>query len=126
WSHPAAALLMPTGRREEPLSDGVLHRLAAGLGADVPFFLRPGPQLATGDGTTLEPTAVPRDYSVLLAPPYGAAKASTADVYTAFDARRGHVGFDERRAGLLHALEERDRLCRPPPRPPDGLPPRPP
>src|SRR4029078_12867014 len=107
WSHPAAALLMPTGRREEPLSDGVLHRLAAGLGADVAFFLRPGPQLATGDGTTLEPTAVPPHYSVVLAPPYGAAKASTADVYTAFDARRGHVGFDERRAGLLHALEER-------------------
>src|SRR4029078_11639683 len=105
WSHPAAALLMPTGRREEPLSDGVLHRLADGLGADVPFFLRPGPQLATGDGTTLAPTAVRRDYCGGLALPHGAVKASTADVYAAFDARRGHVGFDERRSALLHALE---------------------
>jgi len=117
-SDAAAALLLANGLLDEPLSDGVLHRLAAGLGADVPFFLRPGPQLATGDGTTLEPTAVPRDYSVVLALPYGAAKASTADVYTAFDARRGHVGFDERRAGLLHALEECagvDDLARLPP-----------
>ena len=72
----------------------------------MPFFLRPGPQLATGDGTTLEPTALPRDYSVVLALPHGAVKASTADVYAAFDARRGHAGFDERRAALLHALEE--------------------
>jgi 4-diphosphocytidyl-2-C-methyl-D-erythritol kinase len=117
-SDAAAALVLANGLLDEPLSDGVLHRLAAGLGADVPFFLRPGPQLATGDGTTLEPTAVPRDYSVVLALPYGAAKASTADVYTAFDARRGHVGFDERRAGLLHALEECagvDDLARLPP-----------
>ena len=105
-SDAAAALLLANGLLDEPLSDGVLHGLAAGLGADVPFFLRPGPQLATGDGTTLEPTAVPRDYSVVLALPHGAVKASTADVYAAFDARRGHVGFDERRAGLLHALEE--------------------
>jgi len=105
-SDAAAALLLANGHLDEPLSDGVLHGLAAGLGADVPFFLRPGPQLATGDGTTLEPTAVPRDYSVVLALPHGAVKASTADVYAAFDARRGHVGFDERRAGLLHALEE--------------------
>ena len=48
----------PLGRR--------LHDLAAELGADVPFFLQDGPQLATGDGTTLEPLELPRDYSVLL------------------------------------------------------------
>jgi len=103
-SDAAAALLLANGLLDEPLADGVLHRLAAGLGADVPFFLDPGPQLATGDGTTLEPSALPRDYSVVLALPHGAVKASTADVYAAFDARRGHVGFDERRAGLLQAL----------------------
>jgi len=105
-SDAAAALLLANGLLDEPLADGVLHRLAAGLGADVPFFLHPGPQLATGDGTTLEPSALPRDYSVVLALPHGAVKVSTADVYAAFDARRGHVGFDERRAGLLQALED--------------------
>jgi 4-diphosphocytidyl-2-C-methyl-D-erythritol kinase len=103
-SDAAAALLLANGLLDEPLADGVLHRLAAGLGADVPFFLDPGPQLATGDGTTLEPSALPRDYSVVLALPHGAVKVSTADVYAAFDARRGHVGFYERRAGLLQAL----------------------
>ena len=36
--------------------------------------------------------------------PYGAAKSSTADVYAAFDERRGEVGYEDRRAGLLQAL----------------------
>lgn len=105
-SDAAAALRLANDLLETPLPTDELDSIAAWLGADVPFFLRPGPQLATGDGTSLEPTAVPRDYSVVLALPHGAVKASTADVYAAFDARRGHVGFDERRAGLLHALEE--------------------
>ncbi len=105
-SDAAAALLLANGLLDEPLPDRVLHRLAAELGADVPFFLHRGPQLATGDGTTLEPTALPREYSVVLALPHGAVKASTADVYAAFDARRGPVGFHERRTGLHHALEE--------------------
>ena len=104
-SDAAAALLLANGLLDEPLPDDALHRLASALGADVPFFLRPGPQLATADGTTLEPAALPRDYAVLLALPQGAAKASTADVYASFDARRGEVGFDGRRKALLDALE---------------------
>ena len=104
-SDAAAALLLANSLLDEPLSDGALHELAASLGSDVPFFLHPGPQLATGDGTTLEPTVLPRGYSVVLALPRGAVKTSTADVYSAFDARRGEVGFGERRAALLDALE---------------------
>ena len=104
-SDAAAALLLANGLLDESLSDGVLAELAASLGSDVPFFLHPGPQLATGDGTTLEPTVLPRDYSVVLALPRGAVKTSTADVYAAFDARRSVAGFDERRAALLDALE---------------------
>jgi 4-diphosphocytidyl-2C-methyl-D-erythritol kinase len=40
--------------------------------------------------------------------PNGVSKSSTADVYDAFDARGGQVGFDERRALLLEALEDVD------------------
>jgi 4-diphosphocytidyl-2-C-methyl-D-erythritol kinase len=108
-SDAAAALLTANGLLDEPLSDGVLHGIAAGLGADVPFFLRAGPQLATGDGTTLEAMTLPRDYSVVLALPHGAVKTSTADVYAAFDGRHGDVGFDGRRAELLAALAACDR-----------------
>jgi 4-diphosphocytidyl-2-C-methyl-D-erythritol kinase len=105
-SDAAAALLLANGLLDDPLPDDALHEIAAGLGADVPFFLQPGPQLATGDGTTLRSTPLPRDYSVVLALPRGAAKASTADVYAAFDARDGARGFDERRAELSAALEQ--------------------
>jgi 4-diphosphocytidyl-2-C-methyl-D-erythritol kinase len=107
-SDAAAALLLANGLLDDPLSMDALHEVAAALGADVPFFLHPGPQLATGDGTTLEPATLPRDYSVVLALPHGAVKASTASVYAAFDAREGELGFDERRAGLLGTLEECD------------------
>jgi len=92
-SDAAAALLLANGLLDESLSDGVLAELAASLGSDVPFFLHPGPQLATGDGTTLEPTVLPRDYSVVLALPRGAVKTSTADVYAAVrrTLRRGRL-----------------------------------
>ncbi len=104
-SDAATALRLANELLDAPLSDGALEQLAATLGADVPFFLHTGPQLATGDGTTLTPVALPRDYSVVLALPRGAVKTSTADVYVAFDERRGEIGFDDRRAALLGALE---------------------
>lgn len=105
-SDAAAALLLANGMLDDPHPDDVLHGIAAGLGADVPFFLHPGPQLATGDGTSLEPVGLPRDYAVALALPHGAVKTSTAGVYAAFDARRGDAGFEGRRATLLAALEQ--------------------
>ena len=104
-SDAAAALRLANGFLRTPLGDEELDTIAASLGADVPFFLRSGPQLGTGDGTTLAEVALPRDYTVLLALPNGDAKTSTADVYAAFDDRGGHAGFDERRARLLSALE---------------------
>ncbi len=110
-SDAAAALLLANGLLDDPLPLDALHVIAAGLGADVPFFLHPGPQLATCDGTTLEPMSLPRDYSVVLVLPRGAAKASTADVYAAFDARDGASGFDERRRKLFAALERCDRAA---------------
>jgi 4-diphosphocytidyl-2-C-methyl-D-erythritol kinase len=102
----ATALVLANGLAETPLPAAELERLAASLGADVPFFLHDGPQLGTGDGTALEPLDLPRAYSVLLALPHGASKASTASVYAAFDARGGAGGFEARRAALLDALRQ--------------------
>jgi 4-diphosphocytidyl-2-C-methyl-D-erythritol kinase len=103
-SDAAAALALANRMLGTPLAGARLHGLAAALGADVPFFLSDGPQLGTGDGTSLEPVALPRDYAVVLALPHGATKTSTRDVYASFDARDGARGFDERRAALRTAL----------------------
>ena len=103
-SDAAAALELANDLLDEPVPVEVLERLAASLGADVPFFLRRGAQLGTGDGTTLHPLDLPREYTVLLALPQGVTKASTREVYAAFDERAGERGFDARRAALREAL----------------------
>jgi 4-diphosphocytidyl-2-C-methyl-D-erythritol kinase len=103
-SDAATALRLANEQLERPLPPGRLHELAAHVGADVPFFLADGPQLGTGDGTTLEPLDLPQDFAVLLLLPRDAHKPSTAEVYAAFDARGGEAGFDERAAALRTAL----------------------
>lgn len=105
-SDAAAALRLANALLDAPLVPERLHILAAGLGADVPFFLRDGPQLASGDGTELDPIELPRDYVVLLAFPNGATKTSTAAVYSAFDRRGGERGFEERRRMLRAAIDD--------------------
>jgi 4-diphosphocytidyl-2-C-methyl-D-erythritol kinase len=102
-SDAATALRLANELLREPVPAGQLHELAAGLGADVPFFLAEGPQLGTGDGSELSPVSLPSDYVVLLVLPAGERKSSTASVYAAFS---GHDGFAERRAALYEALEE--------------------
>jgi 4-diphosphocytidyl-2-C-methyl-D-erythritol kinase len=110
-SDAAAALRLGNELLPEPLDARRLHELAAGLGADVPFFLSEGPQLGTGDGTELSPVELPRDYVVLVVLPAGAKKASTANVYESFS---GADGFAERRAALDRALEAGDIAALPP------------
>src|SRR3954469_21321300 len=88
----------------EPLPAERLHELAAGLGADVPFFLTAGPQLARGTGTELEQLDLPQDYWVVLLLPAGTRKDSTASIYAAFDARGAEDGYEDRRAALEDAL----------------------
>jgi 4-diphosphocytidyl-2-C-methyl-D-erythritol kinase len=100
----ATALLLANATLAVPLPPERLAAVAAGVGADVPFFLRGGTQLASGDGTVLEPVPLPRDYAVLLVLPRGAVKESTADVYRRFDERGGPDGFEGRRAELDAAL----------------------
>jgi 4-diphosphocytidyl-2-C-methyl-D-erythritol kinase len=103
-SDAATALRLANETLATPLALDALHDLASRLGADVPFFLRDGPQLATGDGTVLAPLSLPHDYTVLLVLPHGCTKESTAAVYAAFDIRGGADGFDDRRSALRAAL----------------------
>jgi 4-diphosphocytidyl-2-C-methyl-D-erythritol kinase len=100
-SDAATALRLANAQLDQPRE---LDELAAGVGADVPFFLYDGPRLGTGDGTSLEPLDLPQDFAVLLLAPKDARKRSTADVYAAFDERGGEVGFGERAAALRAAL----------------------
>jgi 4-diphosphocytidyl-2-C-methyl-D-erythritol kinase len=109
-SDAATTLRLANGLLERPLPPDELERLAAELGADVPFLLRDGPQLGEGAGERLMPLAIPQDFWVVLALPDGAAKASSGAVYEAFDARGGERGYPERRRALLDAL---DRVRRP-------------
>ena len=117
-SDAATALRLANEQLAPPLTPEALHAVAAQVGADVPFFLADGPQLGSGDGTVLEPLELPQDFSVLLFLPDGAVKRSTADVYAAFDARAGAVGFEARAAALRAALQEvrrpRDLAALPP------------
>jgi 4-diphosphocytidyl-2-C-methyl-D-erythritol kinase len=103
-SDAASALLLANRTLPQPLEPPALHALAAGIGADVPFFLRSGPALGTGTGTDLEPLELPQDFWIVLLLPAGETKRSTHDVYAAFDARGGGEGFAERRAAVLEAL----------------------
>lgn len=100
----AAALLLANAELPDPLSLEQLHRIARRIGADVPFFLHGGAQLATGDGTELRPLDLPLDYHVLLVLADAESKPSTGAVYRAFDERDGAHGFGVRSSALLDAL----------------------
>ncbi len=113
-SDAATALRLANATLERPLPPNELARVAGSLGADVPFFLGHGPQLGTGDGSTLEPLELPQDYAALLVLPDGERKASTAAVYEDFDRREGGRGFADRRARLATALSRPDLADLPP------------
>jgi 4-diphosphocytidyl-2-C-methyl-D-erythritol kinase len=103
-SDAATALRLANAQLAEPLDSDRLLQVARHVGADVPFFLRDGPQLGTGDGTTLEPVDLPQDFAVLLLLPKDAHKPSTAEVYAEFDRTRGDEGFEARAAELRATL----------------------
>jgi 4-diphosphocytidyl-2-C-methyl-D-erythritol kinase len=100
----AAALTLANPLLEHPLDRGRLHDVAAGIGADVPFFLEHGPKLAEGGGERLTALELPQDFWVVLALPRRGRKTSTADVYARFDETRAAGGFESRRAALADAL----------------------
>jgi 4-diphosphocytidyl-2-C-methyl-D-erythritol kinase len=65
------------------LAPEALERIAAGIGSDVPFFVRGGTQWATGRGERLTPQPLPEHLWVVVCGPVAA--LSTAEVYRAFD-----------------------------------------
>lgn len=99
-SDAATALQLANATLDGALPD--LHPLAAALGADVPFFLAQGPQLGTGDGSTLTQLELPQDYWIVLALPRGLRKRSTAAVYEQFEKVDG---FEDRKRALMSALD---------------------
>jgi 4-diphosphocytidyl-2-C-methyl-D-erythritol kinase len=100
----AAALVLANLLLDPPLPADRLAGVAAGIGADVPFFLEPGPKLAEGAGERLTALELPQDFWVVLALPRRASKTATADVYARFDATAGCACFEDRRAALREAL----------------------
>jgi 4-diphosphocytidyl-2-C-methyl-D-erythritol kinase len=103
-SDAAAALRLANGLLPEPLEPERLAELAASLGADIPFFLEPGPQLGAGDGTILTQLELPQGFIAVLVLPGDVIKLSTGEVYAKFDARGGAEGFEGRRSSLFEAL----------------------
>jgi 4-diphosphocytidyl-2-C-methyl-D-erythritol kinase len=104
-SDAATALRLANDLLDDPLPPERLHAVARTVGADVPFFLRQGPQLGEDEGATLRPVDLPQDYFVVLVSPNDAHKRSTQDVYSAFDDEQGADGYEERRTKLLDSLD---------------------
>lgn len=77
-SDAAGVLLGLNDLTGHPLTAATLHRLASGLGADVPFFLVGGPAVGRGIGDQLTPLTLPPFCYVLINPGY---PVSTAWVY---------------------------------------------
>ena len=82
-SDAAAALKGLQELNGNPLPEGDLHRLARGLGADVPFFLNPAPlALGKGRGDELEPLEIrPSLWHLLIFPRF---PVPTKAVYQAY------------------------------------------
>ncbi len=68
-SDAAATLLQLNGFLQKPLPHDDLAKLAASIGADVPFFLDPTPAAATGIGDILSPIAVSANLDVMVVSP---------------------------------------------------------
>lgn len=100
----ATALLLANATLAEPLAPEELAGLASELGADVPFFLSPGPKLAEGAGERLTVLELPQDYWVLIVLPRKERKDATSAIYERFDEDGGAPGLDGRKAELMGAL----------------------
>ncbi|MDI6853365.1 MAG: 4-(cytidine 5'-diphospho)-2-C-methyl-D-erythritol kinase [Deltaproteobacteria bacterium] len=81
-SDAAGTLLALNEMTGHPLNEAGLHDLASRLGADVPFFLHPGPQIGRGIGTDLSAIELPPYWYALMKPDLA---VSTGWVYENLD-----------------------------------------
>ncbi len=88
-SDAAATLLAARELWQLSVTDESLHRIAAGLGSDVPFFLHGGCALGGGRGEILESLPVPEDLWFVLVVPKMVLPNKTASLY----ARLGEEDF---------------------------------
>lgn len=102
----AAALALANETLDGPLPRERLAKIAAEVGADVAFFLEPGPKLAEGAGERLTPLELPQDFWVVVALPRRGRKTATADVYRRFDELGGGDGFAAKRAALVETVSQ--------------------
>jgi 4-diphosphocytidyl-2-C-methyl-D-erythritol kinase len=83
----AAATLQALGRLWGAAPLSLLRDVAAGLGADVPYFLAGGTALGLGRGEEIYPLVdLPTHWVVIVQPPFG---VSTAEAYGWYDEDRG-------------------------------------
>jgi 4-diphosphocytidyl-2-C-methyl-D-erythritol kinase len=106
-SDAAITLLALRERWGLPLDDAALARIAARLGADVPFFLRGGTALATGIGERLvDLPALTESWFVIVTPALDLPPDKTRRLYAALtpadfgDGARTHAQAERLRAGL--------------------------
>jgi 4-diphosphocytidyl-2-C-methyl-D-erythritol kinase len=91
----AAAALLALGRMWGGATAPLLRDIAAGIGADVPYFLSGGTALGLGRGEEIYPLVdLPTHWVVVVLPPYG---VSTAEAYAWYD--------EDRAAGLREPRE---------------------
>ena len=98
-----AAAMLRCAPRMAPIDAGAVREIAAGLGADVPGQLVPGPSLGTGAGEVIAGLARLEAYAALVLPQRFA--LSTAEVYREAD-RLGAGRTSDQLAGVRARLEE--------------------
>jgi 4-diphosphocytidyl-2-C-methyl-D-erythritol kinase len=96
----------------QPLTQDQLHRLAAFLGSDIPFFLQPKPALATGRGEHIQPLdsfpALRGAAFLLVHPGFGIATSWAYQQLARFPAAlNGRPGGAQRLMNLLQTADAR-------------------
>ena len=99
-SDAATALRLANELLPSPLSIDELRRAARSIGADVPFFLRPGRAARDRRRETLHRSRCRPDFWVVLVVPKTRPKWRPRDVYRRFDEREGADGLRRARAPL--------------------------
>lgn len=111
----AAALVACDALWGAELGGGELHKLAARLGADVPFALMGGTAIGTGRGDQLSPALAKGRFDWVVVP--SDAGLSTPEVYAHLDTLRTRndvgagSGVPDVDAGVLHALRAADPVA---------------